>query len=1066
MAVKGIWQLPFHNNIDAAKGSTEVCVVGVFGKSTWGHSSKSCVINRLTRTYEFPIHKPLNMDRKNEDEKDNSFEKYMPKIEAYFDEENQIIYLHLISIYDAATLADVAASIRSQTLSHSMSHDMLKNHEIGHLFGLTYLFSVCHILMLVHPVSQFDITYDRLFQRVASLRTKLVPVIKDVLKDCSVGRDWWVNGRPCPPRLLLVFQRCHLLTLTNKQSENEKPTEPGLVPKKKKPPVKRLQHTIEDQVYRILRSSRVLTNNAVNCLFSVPPNQAFVHIMTDEFKKIEKEEDPIGGMFDLLLDSFKRHRDPNSMSRAKELLADTPAHWMEDYMSEDERRRKESKDGGNNIRSFLHQHTSLVFDKKGFNDSIGRNPLPSHFELPTLKTWLKVANGLYNLLLTDQNVLGPGFEITGGTKKGGEDTGRSVEDLFSKVSNCRQYLRSKVDIEMKFSEARCSKVLPMAISVYQNSLPSHYTSKVHNNQLNQALLTYNQHARGPATDKYRNQLKSECMAFWRNGRQLCEVRSLTDRHCVHRFHILSQPNGIQDPDADPPILFHSSRSRSTATSSCGSIQGLREDPFDLKEANYDFYVILDKKAHTQPVEVYSFPVYQPGDEPQSIQNAYFTDGTASFSSQLLSTDNPDFRTESMGLQQSTSVTTQDEEAEGGKRKLRSRNISEGVTESETEDLDNPISTQGSADDTNADKDNLDASSQELSQSKQAENTLAISPRKARAISPKKERLESESDIKASKGQASVNLSFALSFGGHSEGSGRNINSPMDHDSQKDEAAGDQEQINDTSQKHNQPKEEAKPKINFIDGMIHSNCKKGVLPLYPCWSLVKTGSYSHYMAMRGLETPGFLPGTNFLVPWDIPVDKHKDDATQWPAPGEAHGVLGKKILSQAKEQKTLLGRRNRDDGSSVRAFIGYEYETVRGQRFICSGPDKPVKVTSSGTVKDSCHRLLESDMPLFTHSPSSGRSGKAMLGQLMRAFIVIPPDPSIEITINPHVIPGPPPTPTFTTGVPDISLSSDAVWVLRFPYVYVSDLGPHYIPKDSGILQMCKLLKGMIKLNKK
>lgn len=54
------------------------------------------------------------------------------------------------------------------------------------------------------------------------------------------------------------------------------------------------------------------------------------------------------------------------------------------------------RDAGNSIRAFLFQHTSLALDKKGFNDSIGRNPLPSHFELPTLKNWIKA--GLFVLL--------------------------------------------------------------------------------------------------------------------------------------------------------------------------------------------------------------------------------------------------------------------------------------------------------------------------------------------------------------------------------------------------------------------------------------------------------------------------------------------------------------------------------------------------------------------------------------------------------------------------------------------------------------------------------------------
>ena len=52
----------------------------------------------------------------------------------------------------------------------------------------------------------------------------------------------------------------------------------------------------------------------------------------------------------------------------------------------------------------------------------------------------------------------------------------------------------------------------------------------------------------------------------KNGRQLCEIRSLTDRHCVHKWHRLPGEPG------DGPIMTHNSRSRTLATSNCGRMQ--------------------------------------------------------------------------------------------------------------------------------------------------------------------------------------------------------------------------------------------------------------------------------------------------------------------------------------------------------------------------------------------------------------------------------------------------------------------------------------------------------------
>ena len=46
-----------------------------------------------------------------------------------------------------------------------------------------------------------------------------------------------------------------------------------------------------------------------------------------------------------------------------------------------------------------------------------------------------------------------------------------------------QLLRSILDVEGQFSEARCLKVLPLALAAYQENLPSHYSSQYHENKV-------------------------------------------------------------------------------------------------------------------------------------------------------------------------------------------------------------------------------------------------------------------------------------------------------------------------------------------------------------------------------------------------------------------------------------------------------------------------------------------------------------------------------------------------------------------------------------------------------
>lgn len=47
-----------------------------------------------------------------------------------------------------------------------------------------------------------------------------------------------------------------------------------------------------------------------------------------------------------------------------------------------------------------------------------------------------------------------------------------------------QLLRSILDVEGQFSEARCLKVLPLALAAYQENLPSHYSSQYHESKVN------------------------------------------------------------------------------------------------------------------------------------------------------------------------------------------------------------------------------------------------------------------------------------------------------------------------------------------------------------------------------------------------------------------------------------------------------------------------------------------------------------------------------------------------------------------------------------------------------
>lgn len=85
-------------------------------------------------------------------------------------------------------------------------------------------------------------------------------------------------------------------------------------------------------------------------------------------------------------------------------------------------------------------------------------------KIPTAKVWFNAANKLFNYLVMQS------------------DDNEEASDLL----NLKNYL----DIDQRFSEARCNKVFPLAIATYQENLPTHYTKKYHETKVNIYLILF------------------------------------------------------------------------------------------------------------------------------------------------------------------------------------------------------------------------------------------------------------------------------------------------------------------------------------------------------------------------------------------------------------------------------------------------------------------------------------------------------------------------------------------------------------------------------------------------
>lgn len=150
-----------------------------------------------------------------------------------------------------------------------------------------------------------------------------------------------------------------------------------------------------------------------------------------------------------------------------------------------------------------------------------------------------------------------------------------------------------------------------------------------------------------------------------------------------------------------------------------------------------------------------------------------------------------------------------------------------------------------------------------------------------------------------------------------------------------------------------------------------------------------------------------------------------------------------------------------------AFLKHLFEILNGFSFMLSAPDRLLKATPGSLVKDTGHKIAESDMPLYYQCPC--RPGK--IAQLMRIHVVTPKAP-VYCTLNPKVncwrgrnnlkffilfhsqIQPASGAPIFIcTNDGSVNLTQSAYWVMRLPFVYVADT-EHYQQNLTG-----KLLSG-------
>ncbi|CAH0673844.1 unnamed protein product [Spodoptera exigua] len=611
--------------------------------------------------------------------------------------------------------------------------------------------------------------------------------------------------------------------------------------------LKRLEHAVEDQLYFILRKARIITNVCAKSLFAIPKNEEFVYIIGDE--------------------ESHSARDVSALVRGLvarcNSVPDTPTP-----------RRS--------FRQFLQTHIDMAFGD-GFDDNVGKYAMStSFFELPSAPAWREAAQALCGVYLAP--------------------VARAQDEPASSA------LYDALATDVRFSQARCAKVLPIAQASYAEGLPAHYSSQHHAHKVSVALGVLDSMARGPLSRGARARLSAACAAIWRT-RSLCEALSLTGHVCIEPEHDSSKE--------------HSSGVRYISACNCGRCKWSREDPYSLRRANCTFYAEAAEECGVCPtLQTIEFPVFQPS--------------TPSYKAAALK-----------------------EAEEAAERALSRRSpAGSGVSPASAASADNNWSAPD-----------------------------ALSPGSARDDDDDDKSHDSDRYVVPVRGDAATEKTMSR-----------------------------------------QPST-----TEYLPGMLHSQSPAGLLPAFASWSLVCLGAsslYSHALGLPEHLQPGFLPHTNYLLPWDCAV--RLESMSGWRVSGPSRG----------------RGKIAPHHHLTVKIFIGFEYECPRGHRFMMSSPETMVSGGGGALGREAGAagaRLAGAAMPVYAAcvcraAPAPAPAAPAH-AQLMRLHVVTPKAP-VHVTLHPKVqpVPGGPIFVPQPVGSPPIKLSASAYWVLRFPYMYSDERG--------------------------
>ncbi|KAH8271669.1 hypothetical protein KR044_000659 [Drosophila immigrans] len=871
------------------------------------------------------------------------------QIQCYYKPGTNTLLLHFQTTHDEAVMTQLL--LQQTSMQFDSFYEQMRCRFVR---SMLLALHVCHIIVYVETSSTFDASFVTICQLLKFVREQQVQeFLPQLLGDNLLGE----HGRLCTPRMLFLF-------------ENYPPDE-----EQTREAISAYEFRTEDCIYELLRQHNIVTNNPNSSLLALPNNKQFVFFNAYE----QLRPDHLLNAIELLQQTMLKP-DAKEEEEDLEILALAPfegfvkpyGECFEAKQNEDQLYREQ-----HTVWQFLQRHVQDAlngcFDEGSFKQL---SQLTTQRQLLCSEDWHKCMARLHQILLQNAHVEGY--------------SSSNVE-----YQNYLGNLQKSLNYEKKFWSQLSELGLKKGISNYKHAAPAIYGNATHQQLLTDASLVLEDEGRGPYAEVALQKLSEVCAKFWQDGRQQCEQLSLRGNPCT-------QPKEL-------PHEKHCSGVVHIASCNCGRTQGRREDPFTLRQANYEYYEHMASMCNLcVKVKKFQFPVFAPSSS--DYRAAAFE---AAFPLLL----------QSKGREETAAATEEEQEQE---------------LKSEQEEQEEEVAAQQPS--------LNNGCSQPLSATYGSDLNMSIA---GFGDSLREAEVEDSTEISSQLCSSLGSQSSLHSHSSQSNSSSSELVLQLKHDSNA--AAILDESLSPTpTEQPQQLNNELVSTTEYLPGLVHMSSGCELLPLFPSWSLSCVGPSSIYSHNTGLQEhfqSGFLSGANFLLPWDVHVrlvQPHKQPQQSQPQQQQ---------LNHKKSQRY----RKQGDRLALKIFVGFEYECSRGHRFMMCSPERVLR-GGADIERDTCAKIVNNNMPLYFPCPCRGQS--TFLAQLMRIHVVTPKAP-VNIILDPKVLVG---KYTFTLGCNILPrLSQSAYWILRLPNVYQGDdmlIAPPQKLESDEIMSGGCLLAGM------